>query len=71
MFSVPLKNCILPLKMSLIGEAKAAGICSQIRGQHDTCFLTEKVLVRNFTLINVTRVELSLKTDERSLRAIF
>lgn len=57
--------------MCLIGEAEAAGICSQIRGQHDTCFLTEKVLVRNFTLINVTGVELSLKTDERSLRAIF
>lgn len=57
--------------MPLIGEAEAAGIYSQIRGQHDTCFLTDKVLVRNFTLINVTQMELSLKTDELSLQGVF
>lgn len=57
--------------MSLIGEAEAAGIYRQIRGQHDICFLTEKVLVRNLILINVTQMELSLKTDELSLQGIF
>lgn len=57
--------------MSLIGKAEAAGIYRQIRGQHDACFLTEKVLVRNLTLINVTQMELSLKTDELSLQGIF
>lgn len=57
------KNCLLPLKVSLIREAAAAGIYSQIKGQHATCFRTEKVVVRNFPLINVMSMELSLKTD--------
>lgn len=57
------KDCIFPLNVSLIGKAEVVEICSQIEGQHDTCFFTEKVLVRNFTLINVMQIELSLKTD--------
>ena len=47
--------------MSLIGEAEAAGIYSQIEGQCDTCFLTDKVLVRNFPLINVMSIGTELE----------
>ena len=45
-----------------MGEAEAVGIYNKIEGQRDTCFLTEKVLARNFLLINGMSMELSLKT---------
>lgn len=63
MVSVPLYKLYCSFKASLIGDTEVAGTCSQAEGKHDTCFLIEKMLVSNFTLINVTQMELTLKTD--------